>query len=319
MLPGLFRFYYLYIHILILYNICSFFKIRRMEMQKKILASLFILVLIFAPFSCKRKAGIKGVDLDISFSEDKLSDYLITDMQFTWKTDSEFVEMSQDLNVFVHFWHNKNLILQDDHVPEIATSAWELGKEYTYSRRIYIPTFIDEFDPNFNGKETLRLSVGFFSPYDRSGESKREILEKKLEVSPPPLDTPEIIYETGWNDLEIDTESFLKQWRWVGKQGRCIVDNPSRDALLVIKGGVNLEALSDQKIIFKINDLILDEFIPEESYFEKSYNIKKEMLGEGDEFHLMIETDKVFIPAKVLPGSNDERELGVQSSFIYFR
>jgi hypothetical protein len=43
------------------------------------------------------------------------------------------------------------------------------------------------------------------------------------------------------------------------------------------------------------------------------------MLGEKDEFILTITTDKTFIPAKVVPNSKDERELGVQISFIYFR
>jgi hypothetical protein len=43
------------------------------------------------------------------------------------------------------------------------------------------------------------------------------------------------------------------------------------------------------------------------------------MLGEGEEFYLSIVTDKVFVPAEVMPDSKDERELGIQVSFIYFR
>jgi len=72
-------------------------------------------------------------------------------------------------------------------------------------------------------------------------------------------------------------------------------------------------------VIFKINDLILDEFFPEEDYFDKSYDIKKEMLGEKDKFYLTIETDKTFIPADLNPDSKDKRELGLIISFIYFR
>jgi len=63
----------------------------------------------------------------------------------------------------------------------------------------------------------------------------------------------------------------------------------------------------------------LDEFNPEESQFEKSYRIKKEMLGEEDKFYLVISTDKTFIPKQAILSSKDERELGVQISFIYFR
>jgi len=268
---------------------------------------------------CKKKTVIKGLELEILFSEEKLSDNLVTDLQYTWKTSSEFVKLDQDFNVFVHFWHKNNNLFQDDHNPEVPVSQWEPEKEYTYTRRIYIPTFIDEFDPNFRGEDSLRLSAGFVSPYDRTGDSNQEILSVKLKVFPPPLDTPEVIYEEGWYDLEINPDAYLKQWRWTAQKARCIIDNPHRDALLIIKGGVNANAFESQTIIFKINELTLDEFIPEGGIFEKSYSIKKEMLGDKEEFYLAIETDKFFIPAELSSETIDDRVLGLQVSFIYFR
>lgn len=288
-------------------------------MMRKISIVIVLMAMVLVSFHCRKKAAVKGVDLEIKFSESPLSDYLITDVQYIWKTDSEFVKVIQDYNIFVHFWHKNNLIFQDDHTPAVTTSKWEPGQEYSYSRRILIPRFIDEFDPEFEGEETLKISAGFFAPYDRTGESKREVLVTRIKVLPLPPDTPEIIYEDGWYDHEVNPEAFLKEWRWTAKEARCIVDNPHRDALLVIKGGVNLSVFDGQKVIFKINELVLDEFIPRESDFEKTYNIKKEQLGEGDEFILTFLTDKTFIPAKAIPGSADERELGIQISFIYFR
>jgi hypothetical protein len=273
----------------------------------------------FFLFSCQKKAQVEGISLEINFSKDTLSDNLITDMKYTWRTDTSYVKTDSEYKVYVHFWHKNNMLFQDDHLPEVATAQWEQENEYSYTRRIYIPKFIDEFDPQFKGEETLRLSIGLYSPYDRSGKSKKDVFEKKIKVLPPPLDTPEIIYEEGWYDQEINPEAFLKEWRWTAKEARCIVDNPHKDALLIIKGGVNLDAIKDQKIVFKINDMILDEFIAEDSYFEKSYNIKKEMLGEGDEFYLDFFTDKTFAPAEIIPNSKDERVLGMQVSFIYFR
>lgn len=288
-------------------------------MLKKTSAIMLVFVLMCISYGCKEKTQVKGIELNVTFAEEQLSDHLITDMMLGWKTGPEFQKMNQDLQVFVHFWHEGNLLFQEDYFPEPPTSQWEPEQEFMRSQRIYIPQFIDEFDPDFKGEETLRLVVGFFSPYDRSGKSEQKVLEKKLTVVPPPLDTPEIIYEEGWYNLEINTDAFLKQWQWTAKEARCIIDNPHRDALLVIKGGVNPEVLDDQKVTFKINELILDEFIPEESHFEKSYNVKKEMLGEGEEFYFSIVTDKVFVPAEVMPNSADQRELGVQVSFIYFR
>ncbi len=288
-------------------------------MRKKILVLVLVGIMVLLGSTCKRKARVKGISLEIEFSEDPLSDKLITDMTYTWKTDKTYTQTDQDYTVFVHFWHHENMLFQDDHVPEIPTSEWKPGKEYTYSRRIFIPGFIDEFDPEFNGEEKLKMSVGFHSPFDRSGKSKATVMEKDLKILPPPLDTPEILYDEGWYNEEKNPDSFLKHWRWTMKEARCLIDNPHRDALLVIKGGVNLAALDDQMVIFKINDLVLDKFIPEESHFEKSYNIKKEMLGDRDEFILIVTTDKTFIPAEVVQGSTDKRELGVQVSFLYFR
>jgi hypothetical protein len=288
-------------------------------MWKKTAVVILIFFMTVISFQCKKKSQVQGLTLDVTFSEEELSDDLITDIQYNWKTSPEFVKIGEEMQVYVHFWHKNNLLLQDDHIPEVPITEWEADQEYSYTRRIYIPEFIDEFDPEFKGEETLRLSVGISSPYDRTDETQQEIMEKKLKVYPPPLDTPEKIYEDGWYDLEINPDAFLGKWRWTAREARCIIDNPKRDALLVIKGGVNLEALKDQKVIFKINDRILDEFIPEESYFEKSYNIKKEMVGEGEQFFLTIATDKVFVPADIMPNSKDKRELGLQISFIYFR
>jgi hypothetical protein len=287
-------------------------------MKQKVLLVL-VGLLIFVSISCQKKAQVKGVDLSVDFSEKILSDNLITDVQYHWKTAADFMKVAKDYTVFVHFWHGNNMLFQDDHIPSVPTSQWEPGQEYNYQRQIYIPSFIDEFDPEFKGEETLKMVVGFYNPYDRSGESKRDVLTKNLKIVPPPPDVPEIIYETGWYDLEVDPDATLKQWRWTSREARCIIDNPHRDALLVIRGAVNKENLPDQKVIFKINDLTVDEFIPSETVFEKRYPIKKEMLGDKDEFYLVITTDQTFIPVKMYPQSKDERELGMEISFIYFR
>jgi len=276
-------------------------------------------VAVLALVGCQKKAAIKGVSLGIALAEKPLSDNLITDVTYTWKTGKDFEKFDRDYHVFVHFWHNDNLILQDDYAPEPATSSWEKNKTYIATRRIYIPKFIDEFNPEFKGEETLRLSAGLVNPFDRSGEPAREVLSEKLKVVPPPIGTPEIIYESGWYDLEVDKNAPLKQWRWTGKEAKCIIDNPRRDALLVIRGAANIVDVKDQKIVFKINDLAFDEFIPAESLFEKTYRIQKEMLGDKDEFVLSIGANPPFVPARIRSESKDTRELGLQVSFIYFR
>ncbi len=288
-------------------------------MRRRVWPVLLAGLLAFFTHSCQKKAQVKGVELGLDFSESPLTDNLMTDVRYTWKTSPEFVKVSKDYYAYVHFWHGNNLLFQDDHMPGVPTSKWEPGKVYTYERKIYIPSFIDEFDPSFKGEETLKMSIGFYNPYDRSGESKREILVKKLKVLPPPPDTPEIIYESGWYDLEIDPESYLKQWRWTSKEARCLIDNPHRDARLVIRGQVNKEATPDQKVTLKMNDQVIEELVGVDGFFEKTYTISEELLGDQDEFYLVITCDRTFVPAKAFPPSKDDRELGIQVSLIYFR
>jgi hypothetical protein len=289
-------------------------------MNKRIVMAVLIIGLTaLTSLSCRKKTQVRGVELTVNFSEKTLTDNLITDIQYDWKTSGDFPPVNKDYTVYAHFWHGDNLLFQDDHVPPVPTSKWEPGQEYKYQRKVFIPSFIDEFDPSFKGEEQLRLSIGLYNPYDRTGDSKREVLTSRLKILPPPPDTPEIIYETGWYDQEIDPNAPLKKWRWTGPEARCIVDNPHRDALLVIRGGVNKDIIADQKVTIKVNDLVLDEFIPDEITFEKSYPVKKEMLGDKDEFSLSIAVDKTFMPSKVFPQNKDERELGCQVAFVYFR
>ncbi|MBN1939348.1 MAG: hypothetical protein JW843_07170 [Candidatus Aminicenantes bacterium] len=288
-------------------------------MKRTVRLGILIVAAALAAAGCQKKTQIQGVSLDVAFAEPVLSDNLITDITYTWKTGSDFLKFDREYHVFVHFWHNENLIFQDDHAPDPATAEWEKDKAYTITRRIYIPKFIDEFDPQFKGEESLRLVVGLVNPYDRSGDAPREVMTRKLKVLPPPIGTPEVIYESGWYDLEVDQNNPLKQWRWTAKEAKCIIDNPRRDALLVIKGGANISDVKDPKIILKINGLAFDEFVPNEGLFEKSYEIQKEMLGDKDEFTLSIGVSESFIPSKINPSSQDDRELGLQVSFIYFR
>lgn len=288
-------------------------------MKRTLYAGIAVLAACLAVAGCQKKATVKGVSLEVAFAEKNLSDNLITDVVYTWKTGKDFEKFDRDFHVFVHFWHNDNMILQDDYVPAPPTSTWEKDKTYTITRRIYIPKFIDEFDPQFKGDETLRLSVGLVNPFDRSGDAAREVTTQKLKVTPPPIGTPEVILESGWYDEEVDQNNPLRKWRWTSREAKCVIDNPRRDALLVVKGAANITDVKDQKIIFKINGQPFDEFIPNESLFEKSYPIQKEMLGDKDEFILSIAVNEPFVPAKIRPGSKDERELGLQISFIYFR
>ncbi len=108
-------------------------------MTKRLGVVFLVALLAAGGAACQKKAQIQGLELQVGFAEKNLTDNLITNVQYKWKTTAEFQKMSEDFTVFVHFWHNNNMILQDDFIPDIPTSKWEPGKEYVFTRKIFIP------------------------------------------------------------------------------------------------------------------------------------------------------------------------------------
>jgi len=291
--------------------------------MKRVLFSVFLLITLFFTF-CSKKVDRQGVDLQIDLTPASVTDSLYLKMDYKFKTEKDFKKFSTDYNVFVHFWrvNSKEMLIQDDHLPLKKTSAWGQNEQIEYSRVLFIPQFLNEFDVDFEGYEEIKLTVGLYNFKSAGKEQPLILFEKKINIQPASINAPEIVYDEGWHEIETDVNAkdyFGKSWRWTTAKSVCIIENPKKECTLIIKGGVNKTVFQDQKLIFKINDVLLDEFIPDDVNFSKEYTISPQMMGSGDEFSLRIETDKVFSPANGFPNSKDNRELGAQVFFIYFR
>lgn len=284
--------------------------------------ALFILPIILAAPFCGGKSDRRGIDLAMTLAPETVTDSLYFKMDFDFRTAADFKPLGGDHAVYVHFWqvNSKEMLLQDDHQLPKAASAWKANDRIRYSRTVFIPQFLNEFDVDFEGFEEVKLSVGLYDP--KAPENKIVLFEKRLNVQPASINAPEIVYDEGWNEIETDVnakEPFTKSWRWTTARSVCIIENPKKEYTLIVKGGVNKEILPDQKLTLKLNGAVLDEFIPEGTYFTREYTVTPEMLGAADEFPLEFLCDKVFSPAKAIAGSSDNRELGAQLFFLYFR
>ena len=291
--------------------------------MKRILFVAILPIVLLVSF-CAKKVDHHGIDLQLKLTPATITDSLYLKMNYEFKTEKDFKKLNDNYTVFVHFWrvNSKEMLLQDDHLPLKKTSEWGQNEQLKYSRVLFIPQFLNEFDVDFEGYEEVKLTVGLHKLKSTGQEKPIILFEKKINIQPASINAPEIVYDEGWNGLETDVnakDSFNRSWRWTMAKSVCIIENPKKECTLIIKGGVNKTAFQDQKITFKINDSLLEEFIPTEAMFSREYTINPEQMGVGDEFSLKIETDKVFVPGKVFPGSNDSRELGMQIFFIYFR
>ena len=129
---------------------------------------------------------------------------------------------------------------------------------------MFIPQFLNEFDVDFEGYEEMKLTVGLYNP--KAQEKPIILFEKKINIQPASINAPEIVYDEGWNEIETNVNAkdpFGKSWRWTTAKSVCIIENPKKECTLIIKGGVNKTVFQDQKLTFRINDAILDEFIPD--------------------------------------------------------
>jgi hypothetical protein len=131
----------------------------------------------------------------------------------------------------------------------------------------------------------------------------------------------QLVYGRGWYDLESNPnikDPDWQNWRWTSKKAFCKMENPKREASLILQGSVDKSIHKEQTVRIKVNDTILDKFIPGTAKFFKEYIITPGMMGEEDKISLIIETDNVFLPSEVNPEITDSRELGIQIYHLFF-
>ena len=166
----------------------------------------------------------------------------------------------------------------------------------------------------------MKLSIGLYDSANH--EDKKVLYSKILNVQPASINAPDIVFSEGWNEEEMNLaleDTFQKVWIWTRKKAECIIENPKKKSVLIIKGGLNESIFTDQKIIITVNDTPIDEFVSEKNFFEKRYILTPEQMGDEAEFKLYIESSKIFVPSALDPKNKDNRELGIQIFLLYFR
>jgi hypothetical protein len=82
---------------------------------------------------------------------------------------------------------------------------------------------------------------------------------------------PEIVYEEGWHDLEANPTPITSSGAGPA-EACCLIDNPA--ATLLVIGASQQGPGPGPESHLRINDQVLDEFVPKEVNFERSYTIK---------------------------------------------
>ena len=285
-------------------------------MDRKASYVIALLGLILVVASCKPKPQIK-VTASVEFNPADIEDNSLSNVTYHWKIDPGFKPIQKDLAVYVHFLDKNNKILfQDDHTPpDVPTSQWKEGYQLNYPRLLLIPGIVrtDTDEENI----PVKLVVGLHDSQDPNGPNYR-VLEKDLQLKYNPKGPERVQYAEGWYEEEWN-QQMSQRWRWTGAQAVALVRNPRKNAILYIDGLVNKDAVADQKVKLEIAGNLVEEFVPKTADFEKYYQIPADQLGSEDLIQIRISVDKPFVPAQVVKGSTDQRELGVQIYHIFFK
>ncbi|MEI6614186.1 MAG: hypothetical protein WCL37_04755, partial [Chrysiogenales bacterium] len=153
--------------------------------MKRILIVAVLPIALLLSF-CGKKVDRQGIDLQLKLTPATITDSLYLKMDYEFKTSKDFKKLKDDYNVFVHFWrvNSKEMLLQDDHLLLKKTSDWVQNEQFDYSRVLFIPQFLNEFDVDFEGYEEVKLTVGLYK-LKASGKEKQLILfEKKINIQP---------------------------------------------------------------------------------------------------------------------------------------
>lgn len=167
-------------------------------------------------------------------------------------------------------------------------------------------------------KTFIPAEMGIDEDDDRElGIMINSMIFSRLEKSVLPYIYPKTVFYEGWHEREKALDYPNHFFIWTKEAGTLIIENPYSDLEMHIKGNVMKHIHPDQKISIRIDDSLIDEFIPNEGEFYKVYIIPQDMIEDRNEFYCHISTDRTFTPAEIGMDENDERELGIMVNFIY--
>jgi hypothetical protein len=289
------------------------------EKDKKPVAlrlKLLISVLMIASFmACPGKSPLQGLAVSMQFGDRVLTDDLVTKLKVKFITTSEFEPLKKDYQIIaVADWKGKT-VFREYLEPEVPTSRWLRSRVYEVEEYIYIPEFIDPFDP----ETASGLKVKFNLKLEGADLNRPIALHsRKIKILPCPAEAPDVVFLDGWERvkrLPSGPEGPAYEF-WTGTTAVCLLKNPGRPATLMIKGQSFLEEL---KVSLFLDGSLLNEFLTGASEFQKVYSVSPPDPESQPEIRLTIEVDKTVVLSEICPDIKEDKRVGLKIQKVYFR
>jgi hypothetical protein len=235
--------------------------------------------------------------------------------KFVVAPDAKFTE---DLRVMVHVVDaDEELIFAFDHNPPVPTSQWKPGQTIEYTRTVFVPIY------PYVGEATIQLGLHSIATQKRvalagddAGQRAYKVAKIQLQ---PQTENVFTIFKDGWHPGEIAEHNAMVEWQWTKKNATLAFKNPKKDSLFYLDvdnpGSVFNEA---QQVTVTLGGAVVDQFTLQPKQPElRKIPLKTAQLGSGDLVELIISVDKTYVPATLITGNKDPRELGVRVFHAY--
>jgi hypothetical protein len=235
--------------------------------------------------------------------------------KFVVAPDAKFTE---DLRVMVHVVDaDEELIFAFDHNPPIPTTQWKPGQTIEYTKTVFVPIY------PYVGEATVQLGLHSTTTQKRvalAGEDagQRAYKVAKLQLQPQ-TENVFVVFKDGWHPGEIAEHNSTVEWQWTKKDATLSFKNPKKDSVFYFDvdnpGSVFTEA---QQVTVSLGGAVVDSFTLQPKQPElRKIPLKAAQLGTGDMAELTISVDKTYVPAVLVAGSKDPRELGIRVFHAY--
>ena len=281
---------------------------------------LAVLVLVSSTLSaCRRKdapsPSMATPSVTLNHDKTPLGSPIDITYKFVVASDATFTE---DLRVMVHVVDaDEELIFAFDHNPPVPTTQWKPGQTVEYTKTVFVPIY------PYVGEATIQVGLHSTTTQKRvtlagddAGQHAYKVAKLQLQ---PQTENVFTVFKEGWHPGEIAEHNATVEWQWTKKDATLSFKNPKKDSAFYLDldnpGSVFNEA---QQVTVTLGGQVIDEFTlqPKQPQLRK-VTLTAAQLGTGDVAELVISVDKTYVPATLVPGSKDPRELGVRVFHAY--
>ena len=269
--------------------------------------------------ACRRKEApappMATPSVTLSHDKTPLGSPIDITYKFVVANDAKFTE---DLRAMVHVVDaDEELIFAFDHNPPIPTTQWKPGQTVEYTKTVFVPIY------PYVGEATIQLGLHSTTTQKRvalagddAGQHAYKVARLQLQ---PQTENVFTVFKEGWHPGEIAEHNATVEWQWTKKEATLSFKNPKKDSLFYLDVDNPGSVFNDaQQVQVTLAGAVVDSFTLQPKQPElRKIALKAAQLGTGDVAELVIAVDKTYIPAVLVAGSKDPRELGVRVFHAY--